>query len=263
MKSSSELDQAVKKMLAACSDNEWFLRQHWPVHGPRIRLIASDLMERFPQRGASLLDLGCFNGYFSLMATNLGFHATGCDAYKLPELERLFAASYIDFLQANLNQTNVFSSTASNTFDAVVMGEILEHILNHPVGLLQEIARITKPGGLLFLTTPNPSNIMNAARVILDRHTLWGTDKFASLPKMDRAGVICEADIHYREYRASELAQMISESGFRTVSMKFIPFGHAPGEGGIKTLLKRTPGLKTLMTRRVFASTHYLVAEKP
>ncbi len=120
-----------------------------------------------------------------------------------------------------------------------------------------------KPGGLHLLTTPDPSNIMNAVGVLLDRSTLWGTDKFASLPKMDGAGVICEADIHYREYRASELAQMVTESGFRILKMKCIPFGEAPGEGSLKTLMKRAPGLRKLTTHRLLAGTHYVVAERP
>ena len=149
MKSISELDQAVTKMLAAYSDNDWFLHQHWPIHGRRFAGSLAISWSNCPGRGANLLDVGCFNGYFSLLATLLGFRATGSDAHKLPEIEALFAANHIRFLQANLNQPLSFSSTASNTFDAAVaMGEILEHVLNHPVGLLQEIGRIMKPGGI-------------------------------------------------------------------------------------------------------------------
>jgi hypothetical protein len=91
---------------------------------------------------------------------------------------------------------------------------------------------------------------MNASRMLLDRYVLWGTDKFASVPKIDSAGAICEADIHYREYRRSELAQMITESGLRILSMRYMGFGQAHGESRLKTLIKRSPALNKLTTQR-------------
>ena len=41
-------------------------------------------------------------------------------------------------------------------FDVGVMGEVIEHIPNHPLGLMREVARVLRPHGLLALTTPNP-----------------------------------------------------------------------------------------------------------
>jgi SAM-dependent methyltransferase len=42
-----------------------------------------------------------------------------------------------------------------NTFDAVVAGEIIEH-LEQPLEFLRVCRRVLKPGGLLVLSTPNP-----------------------------------------------------------------------------------------------------------
>ena len=44
---------------------------------------------------------------------------------------------------------------APSTYDVVVLVEVLEHVLNKEE-LLREIWRVLKPGGRLFLTTPNP-----------------------------------------------------------------------------------------------------------
>ena len=51
--------------------------------------------------------------------------------------------------------------------DVVVLGEVFEHILNHPAGLLQAVFRILRPGGTVILTTPNPSTLINAVRLLV------------------------------------------------------------------------------------------------
>jgi 2-polyprenyl-3-methyl-5-hydroxy-6-metoxy-1,4-benzoquinol methylase len=258
-----ETEAAVQTMLEQYSGNQWFLLEHWPVNEPRIRRIAGDLVKRFPARRAKVLDLGCFNGYLSLLLSGLEFRVTAADAHKLPEVDGFFGKHDIDFLQVNLNDRNSLSNVEPETFDAIVMGEILEHVLNAPLGLLQNVFRITKPGGLLVLTTPNPSNVMNAIRVLRDRPTLWGTTDFFKVPKIDQTGVICQADIHYREYRAAELRDMVSSAGFRVIDQRFIAFGGAARDGLLKRTIKRNPLLQELLTRRLFASTQYLVAERP
>jgi 2-polyprenyl-3-methyl-5-hydroxy-6-metoxy-1,4-benzoquinol methylase len=257
-----EIEAAISRMLSAYSDNEWFLRQHWPMNAPRIRRIARDLLRRFPERQAKILDVGCFNGYLSQLAAEFGFQVTACDAHCLPEVERLSLHHRIGFFKTNLNEHPSFPSCADSSFDAVIMGEIIEHVLNCPLGLLKEVRRVLRPAGVLLLSTPNPSNVMNASRMLLDRYVLWGTDKFASLPKIDGTGVTCEADIHYREYRRSELAQMIMESGLQILSMQYVGFGEAHGESRLKTLIKRSHALSKLTTQRLFASTHYVLAQK-
>jgi ubiquinone/menaquinone biosynthesis C-methylase UbiE len=48
---------------------------------------------------------------------------------------------------------------ASKSFDLVVSCETIEHLID-PSAALDEMARVCKPGGLLYLTTPNYLNLM-------------------------------------------------------------------------------------------------------
>ncbi|HEY9517122.1 MAG TPA: class I SAM-dependent methyltransferase [Gemmatimonadaceae bacterium] len=57
----------------------------------------------------------------------------------------------------------------SASFDLVVMVEVLEHVIEKEA-LLREVHRVLRPGGRLFLTTPNPQCV--ALRV---ERAIWGS----------------------------------------------------------------------------------------
>jgi len=48
---------------------------------------------------------------------------------------------------------------AKNSFDCVIMCEVLEHLNFNPLSVLKEINRVIRPGGFFYLTVPqsNPS----------------------------------------------------------------------------------------------------------
>jgi SAM-dependent methyltransferase len=50
-----------------------------------------------------------------------------------------------------------------SAFDAVVAGELLEHVWDGFV-LLGELARVSRPGGAVYVTTPNPFSLNNLFR---------------------------------------------------------------------------------------------------
>jgi SAM-dependent methyltransferase len=50
-----------------------------------------------------------------------------------------------------------------NAFDAVVAGELLEHVWEGFV-LLRELARVSRPGGAVYVTTPNSFSLNNWLR---------------------------------------------------------------------------------------------------
>jgi SAM-dependent methyltransferase len=47
------------------------------------------------------------------------------------------------------------SNMQSDIFDAVLFSEIIEHITFNPISFWKEIYRVLKPGGIIFVTTPN------------------------------------------------------------------------------------------------------------
>jgi len=96
--------------------------------------------------GRSLVDVGCYTGVFVDVALARGWRAVGVEpshwaaAYaqsrKLPVIEGTLATSGI----------------ADSSQDVVTLWDVIEH-LPDPLGELEQVARVTKPGGWTVLHT--------------------------------------------------------------------------------------------------------------
>lgn len=90
---------------------------------------------------------------------------------------------------------------AAGVFDTVVSSETIEHV-GHPARAVRELSRVLKPGGRLFLTTPNYLGVMGLYRGYLRltgrRYTETGqpVNRFVTLPMtcawVRRAGLVIE-----------------------------------------------------------------------
>lgn len=99
--------------------------------------------------GGTLLDVGCAGGQFVHMAREQGFAATGLD----PSPGALAYASEHYGLKLILGEAE-HMPVPDHTYDVVTLLHVLEHFRN-PLDVLREIRRILKPGGTLFVETPN------------------------------------------------------------------------------------------------------------
>lgn len=59
---------------------------------------------------------------------------------------------------------------ADASFGAVVCTEVLEHV-DEPRGVFAEMARVLRPGGLAYVTTPNYANLAGLHKWLADRRT--------------------------------------------------------------------------------------------
>jgi 2-polyprenyl-3-methyl-5-hydroxy-6-metoxy-1,4-benzoquinol methylase len=259
----SEIEQAIVAMLNEYGDNEWMLNEHWPLNEPHVRLMIADVMARFaPGPKMRLLDVGCFNGYISFLFKQLGYHVTGTDVAELEDRRAIFERAGIDFVFSNLNNAEPFKHLAPQQFDIVIIAQVIEHILNHPLGLIRSLADAMRPGALMILTTPNPATIMSAIRILRGRSLLWGTNDFIDNPKIDQNQVISQGEIHYREYTNAELRHLLEGSGLRVEQSRYLGLGDSRGQSPLKKLLKNNPLFKKLTSQRLLASNHYILARK-
>ncbi len=101
--------------------------------------------------GSRLLDVGCGTGEYTREFAEIYNEVDGIDI----ELDRLaiFEADHPDNVAVKA-MSITDAEYADSSFDAVTMIEVLEHLADIPASM-REIARILRPAGALYLTTPN------------------------------------------------------------------------------------------------------------
>ncbi|MDM8359641.1 class I SAM-dependent methyltransferase [Pandoraea communis] len=124
------------------------------------------LRSRGDWRGKTVVDLACGDGRTTYVLRNLGADVQPYDI--LPERCKLEGgAQYADIMEG--------LPIESSSVDTVILQEVIEHLPNH-LSALQEICRILRPGGELFLTTPNRSSLASKlAYLFFESEILRGT----------------------------------------------------------------------------------------
>lgn len=100
------------------------------------------------RRGGRLLDVGCGAGTFLRAGRRAGWTAVGVEV-NATAAEHNRAAGFEVF-----NGELAEAGFPEGHFDVVILSEVLEHVAD-PRGMLRDILRVLRPGGLLWATTPN------------------------------------------------------------------------------------------------------------
>jgi ubiquinone/menaquinone biosynthesis C-methylase UbiE len=132
---------------------------------PWHRLLRSALDVGRDLAGKRVLEIACGRGDFAEWCVSLPtppamLVAADFSAVALRIARaRVSASGHASVFQADAQAI----ALASGTFDTVICCETLEH-LQHPRAALAELARVLRPGGRLFLTSPNYLGLMGAYR---------------------------------------------------------------------------------------------------
>lgn len=107
-------------------------------------LVAESAQQYLTEPGASVLDVGCGQGALALRLSDLGYDVEACDIF-----DRCQCKDVVKF-----TRTSAEDAQFDRMYDAVFIIELIEHV-EAPFDLLRQYARYVKPGGHLFVSTPN------------------------------------------------------------------------------------------------------------
>lgn len=101
-----------------------------------------------PTQGQRLLDIGCGNGDFLVGARGAGWQVSGVE----PDPKAADAARQrgVDVTVGTVD----LLADKSDCFDAITLSHVIEHV-HEPKQLLQAVQRLLKPGGIVYIDTPN------------------------------------------------------------------------------------------------------------
>ena len=114
----------------------------------RMKSLTRAARSYFPyKRNGILLDVGCGFGAFLEAAKSVGWKACGVEVASLPSS---IAARFHDVFRGYLSD----GPYEPNSFDVVRLNNVIEHAPS-PRALVHDIKRVLRPGGLLYISTPN------------------------------------------------------------------------------------------------------------
>lgn len=150
----------------------------WPNHVQMARFFK----EKLPlDKHGAYLEIGPGHGYYMMTAvansafeTFLGVDISAASIAQTKAIIDFFAPKAGDRIELRHGDFLDAKALAPNSFDAVVMGEVLEHV-EQPGTFLQRIAELSRPGAFIYVTT-----CINAPAV--DHIFLWrSTDDLEDL----------------------------------------------------------------------------------
>lgn len=116
------------------------------VKGAALRKEATELLSKFDNTPASILDYGCGDGRLTeaLAAASQNTSVTGADFARDPP-EGFVVAGYTSYEAL---------AASKATFDAIICRHVLEHT-DEPQSELAKLKTLLAPGGSLFIEVPN------------------------------------------------------------------------------------------------------------
>jgi glycosyltransferase involved in cell wall biosynthesis/SAM-dependent methyltransferase len=209
-------------------------------------------------RGANdqrILEMGCYlqitpalrelRGYGEIRGCYLG--AGGCKTKVVQNQDGKTFECTIDLFDAEMDTFPY----PSHHFHTVLCCELLEHLQCDPMQMMREIHRVLKPDGVLILTTPNVASLRVVHRILGGHHPAY----YNRFPRPFRSGELAPDPGHFREYSPTEIAQLLSDSGFVVLRIETAPYSETPfaEAGRVKDLLEHGKQSTLLRDDCIFA----------
>ncbi|OAH09621.1 class I SAM-dependent methyltransferase [Streptomyces jeddahensis] len=215
-----------------------------PVRAPRPAdrcAAAVTTLARLLPHGADVLELGAGNGVVaeSLRAGGVPFRGYTIGDISTPRLEglrRTLTDPRMRFAQVDAEQP---TATVDGPFDAVVMIALIEHLID-PLGAMRKIRGLLKPGGFVYIDTPNIAKWTRRLKLAAGRFpSTASANEGLTTYGGAAADLHDEGHLHYFTHRS--LALMLTRRcGYTEV--EFHPYFQSPRILGRRTgtLLART-----------------------
>lgn len=157
----------------------------------------TEMLSYIPSGVARVLEVGCGEGRFGLqIKKTCGAVVQGIE---LNPRAAQIALEHLDEVHVG-NVEEIVSGIPDSQFDAIVLNDVLEHLLD-PWSVLIELRQKLRPAGKIILSVPNTRYFCNLYRLILQGDWLY-----------EDAGVTDRT--HLRFFTKKSIVRAVEESGY-------------------------------------------------
>jgi 2-polyprenyl-3-methyl-5-hydroxy-6-metoxy-1,4-benzoquinol methylase len=169
-----------------------------PFYAGLYRAGLSRVEALIPERGR-LLDYGCSTGVFLGIATENGWDCEGIEL----NVDEARIARERGFL---IQESVIGDATVGEAFDVITLWDVFEHIKDG-VAFLEECRRFLRPGGMVFVQTPNSDSL--AARTLQVACNVFDGLEHVNLYARQSLSMVCDR----AGYAVEDFGTVIPEVG--------------------------------------------------
>jgi SAM-dependent methyltransferase len=176
---------------------------------PRYKMLYH-LLHPHLARG-KVLDIGIYPGLFTYVIKKLGVDVEGLDLEpaRIPgEIGKFLKIHQGDIETGEIPLEN-------SSYDAILLLAVLEHLRLNPLAVVRRLRELLKPGGRLFIQTPNLGFWRCRLKVLVGKS--FDESPYAAYSRLETLG----HPGHIRVYTMSEVKEVLEKCGFKIELARF------------------------------------------
>ena len=219
------------RQIAALLDAPGWVQHYFASHKDRLALDF-EWCRRNISGQARILEIGAYPFFVARALVSEGYDVHTVD-HPAPQVTDL--ARRISVVSAGCDIERERLPFPENSFDEVLFNEVFEHLRIDLLFTMEELRRVLKPGGRLWLSTPNVRSARGIVNFLFKKE-VWsrmGGGIFAQWDHLRTHGWMG----HLREYTSKEVADFLLANGFSVERVVYRGGWSNPAANALSTLL--------------------------